>query len=631
MKKKLSAIVLALVLALSLLPAAAFAADGDVAQVGEQTYATVAEAIEAAKDGGTVKLLAGVKSAEAVKIAAGVDVVLDLNGHTLENTAGHGIVVEGGKLTLQDSTATQPVDESGEVPAIKYNGGAVIGKVDGVFTTKGGEFTLLSGKVQSNHNIGVSVEGNITPGGDEREAIASKAYLKGGYVLAQEYGASAQGKGAYLSVEGDAFVEAKDNAAVGGNGTVSADANRGGTVMDIKGGTLVSHIQSKGFIACGVYHPQNGQLNISGGVIVAEGGVGVLMRAGKLNMTGGMIITTGTASGKVGDSRIISNCYGVFVDPSANYPGAKVDGGITATISDKAVVVTTGKDVPALTKSTSDKGTNGSLTVEGGFYSDESAKEFLSSELKVQLESSIPVEDETLVLFSYYKTETEAATAAFALSNGGSKITVLKKEDENAHLVNVEYVDSEGAVIYKTQYEVGEGGSELTLPDLNASEGYQFLGWTLQGDDTNTVYTKYDLTNTMEKLVFVAKFGETVKVSYDYGYENKLDVTDVLVGSVIKLPEASREGYTFKGWKDSQKEYKAGDEYTVNAAVTFEAQWEAVKNSNPTNPTNPTNPSNPNTGVAGVSLWVSLLALAGVALVVTLVAGNQKHGRREAK
>ena len=628
MKKKLSAIVLALVLALSLLPAAAFAADGDVAQVGEQTYTTVAAAIEAAKDGGTVKLLANVKSAEAVKIAAGVDVVLDLNGHTLENTAGHGIVVEGGKLTLQDSTATQPVDESGEVPAIKYNGGAVIGKVDGVFTTKGGEFTLLSGKVQSNHNIGVSVEGNITPGGDEREAIASKAYLKGGYVLAQEYGASAQGKGAYLSVEGDAFVEAKDNAAVGGNGTVSADANRGGTVMDIKGGTLVSHIQSKGYIACGVYHPQNGQLNISGGVIVAEGGVGVLMRAGKLNMTGGMIITTGTASGKVGDSRIISNCYGVFVDREAGYPGVGEDG-VAATISDKAVVVTTGEGVPALTMSNSTT-TNGSLTVKGGFYSDESAKEFLSSELKVQLESSIAVEDEALVLFSYYKTETEAATVASVLPEG-SKITVLKKEDENAQLVNVEYVDSEGAVIYKTQYEVGEGGSELTLPDLNASEGYQFLGWTLQGDDTNTVYTKYDLTNTMEKLVFVAKFGETVKVSYDYGYENKLDVTDVLVGSVIKLPEASREGYTFKGWKDSQKEYKAGDEYTVNAAVTFEAQWEAVKNSNPTNPTNPTNPSNPNTGVAGVSLWVSLLALAGVALVVTLVAGNQKHGRREAK
>ena len=110
-----------------------------------------------------------------------------------------------------------------------------------------------------------------------------------------------------------------------------------------------------------------------------------------------------------------------------------------------------------------------------------------------------------------------------------------------------------------------------------------------------------------------------MKVSYDYGYENKLDVTDVVEGSVIKLPEASREGYTFKGWVDSEKQYQAGDEYTVTKAVTFEAQWEAVKGTTPTNPA---------TGDSGVALWLILLVLAAVATPVVLVSGNRVKGRR---
>ena len=53
LKARLFSGLMALAVALSLTPGA-FAAEGDVAQIGEQTYATLDEAIAAANDGDTI-------------------------------------------------------------------------------------------------------------------------------------------------------------------------------------------------------------------------------------------------------------------------------------------------------------------------------------------------------------------------------------------------------------------------------------------------------------------------------------------------------------------------------------------------------------------------------------------------
>ena len=99
MKRKLLSILLTLCLAFSLLPTAALA-DGegtqtsDVAQIGEDKYATLQGAINAA-NGNTVKLLDNVT--ESVTIPNGKTVTLDLNDKTLTNKAGeHTIIVENG-------------------------------------------------------------------------------------------------------------------------------------------------------------------------------------------------------------------------------------------------------------------------------------------------------------------------------------------------------------------------------------------------------------------------------------------------------------------------------------------------------------------------------------------------------
>ena len=60
MKKKFMALLMALVLVISMLPTAALAAEGDVAKIGEQGYATLQAAFEAVQDNEIIEVLSNV-------------------------------------------------------------------------------------------------------------------------------------------------------------------------------------------------------------------------------------------------------------------------------------------------------------------------------------------------------------------------------------------------------------------------------------------------------------------------------------------------------------------------------------------------------------------------------------------
>lgn len=621
MKKKISAILLALVMALCLLPAAAFAEGTSVATCGDNGYSTLAAAVEAQKDNKGAVIVLQQPVEEQITVPAGADLVLDLNGHELKAAAGTPVTVNGGKLTVKDSTAVQDCDYSGEVPAAQYKGGAIVAeKANGVQVTNGGEFTLLSGKVRA-QNIGVSVVGNIAAGAD-REAIASKAYIKGGYVLCQEYGVSPQGKGAYISVEGDAFIEALDNAAVAGNGSVTNTEDRGGTTIDIKGGFIVSHIQSKGYIACGIYHPQAGTLNITDGEIYAENGVGILMRAGQMRMTGGFLVTTGDVSGKVGDSQANIGCDGIVVEGApSKYPGIST-GGLDAVIGGNAIILPQHGDTLKLNKVEVNGEEKGTLVVEGGLYGDAIAQNYLSSNLLYQAAVTYEYEDGgRSTMYSYYPTE-EAAVLDTVIGEDNSyvEITRVQPWGDNDAPVTVEYFDTDGKLIYSTQYMMPrETDQTWTLPVLQEVEGKRHIGWTVEPN--GEVYTEYTLNSLREKYSFTAVWADTAKVTYDYGYDSKTDTATVLVGETVKMTEPTREGYIFKGWlvSGTNTTLQKGDSYKVLSDVTFTAQWQAKA---------PITPTNPATGDSGVALWLILLVLAAVATPVVLVSGNRVKGRR---
>jgi uncharacterized Zn ribbon protein len=73
--------------------------------------------------------------------------------------------------------------------------------------------------------------------------------------------------------------------AVSGNGT------RHGTEINVKGGTLDTNCSDDG---CAIYHPQEGTINVTGGLII--GPTGIEIRSGKLIASGGIIAGTLTTN-----------------------------------------------------------------------------------------------------------------------------------------------------------------------------------------------------------------------------------------------------------------------------------------------------------------------------------------------
>lgn len=100
MKKRIAKIVgVVLALMLTLLPVTALATEGDVAQVGDTTYATLQEAVANA-NGQTVTLLASVSDQTTIGITDGNAVTIDLNGHDIGFAQQKHFLVSNGSVTL---------------------------------------------------------------------------------------------------------------------------------------------------------------------------------------------------------------------------------------------------------------------------------------------------------------------------------------------------------------------------------------------------------------------------------------------------------------------------------------------------------------------------------------------------
>ena len=324
--------------------------DAAVAQIGNDYYLTLAEAISNAQDGDTIILVDDTVEDNLPYIST--TVTLDLNGSTLTTNQ----LVTTGNLTIMDSTASAAPTVSSDYKTVSYRSGKISVTETAVYAAGGGTVTLESGCIDSSY-LGAYAQGDTTG----NTSINSTFNIEGGYIIAQEFAASAQGRGATLNISGGVLV-ARDNAVIGGNGTNTAERKLGGTTITISGGTMIGHILSNGYIACGIYHPQAGTLKITGGTIYVDGGVGIEMRGGTLDMTGGSVIATGHTSGKVGDSKVALDCYGIQIDGNSDYydyANCKVS------ISGNACVAAAA-GVPSVI--VTPNGDEGKLKITGGYF-----------------------------------------------------------------------------------------------------------------------------------------------------------------------------------------------------------------------------------------------------------------------
>ena len=223
-------------------------------------------------------------------------------------------------------------------------------------SVNGGEAVVSNGSVSSSASTAINVRngGTVTVDGADITSVRSNGIaatggtivMNSGTVTAQEAGLLGF-KGSNIVINGG-VVEGLDNGPVMGNGSAAGSANDG-TNMNVvmNGGKLIAHIQSAGYIACGVYVPNSGSFTMNGGEIESDG-CGICMRGGTVNIGANAKITaTGTTGvrGKVGDSRVVVGPYAVVYDANSKYPAV---GTLELNIADGAQLVGTDGDVDIL-------------------------------------------------------------------------------------------------------------------------------------------------------------------------------------------------------------------------------------------------------------------------------------------
>lgn len=347
----------------------------NVAKIGDTEYATLEEAVNSVAQGNKGYIFIEANATFDKLNIDGKQIIINLQTHTV---TGNSIDVNGVEgvdtyLKILDSKAKRLSVDAKNNYKVSYTTSGTLELTGSIRAYNGAGIKVESGTVVSKQDALFAV-GDITGQKD----IASYVEISGGYVKAQEYGVSPQGRGASVTVNGSAVIESLDNAAVAGNGTYKDTEKRGGTSITISGKCwLIGRIQSPGYAACGIYHPQYGTLTIkySAGIpnIVAVNGAGIVMRGGTLDYRAGNIIATGDANfvGKVGDSRVVVGTSGIVYDRDCGYYDA-ANAKITIPSSGEKKVVGAKAAIQVINDKAQD--ISGVFDIQGGnFSSDVSA------------------------------------------------------------------------------------------------------------------------------------------------------------------------------------------------------------------------------------------------------------------
>ena len=587
MKKRIGSGVLALCLLLALLPGSVWAAEGDMPAGGTDTFAEANSSVKlqeliAAKTA-NIKLTANADfSTTSLEIPADYTGVLDLNGKHI--TSFVSPVVVKGNWTVMDSTAKENdliVNNVNDKNTVPYQFGSIRAsddrKRDAIHVQNNGTFVLQSGTVSAT-NIAIAVE------------AGSAATIDGGYVEAQESALVVLGNGAKANINGGILLS-QDNATVAGNGL----PQYAGTTIKMSGGTLVSNITTTGYTTCGIYHPQKGTLNVTGGKIIAHGGVGILMRGGELKLgepstrAGIVIDTSGDKKpGKVGDAGlVVPGGQAIVMDSKSSYYDwrdmkATINSGFKpdfycpdgyeqkeVTNPDGSVVYTTGAVATdtytvtfdaqgGSTVASQDVAKNGKVTKPtdptrtgytfGGWYKEAACT-------------------------TAWNFDTDTVTGNITLY---AKWTPVKKN----YTITLNPAGGTLPADQPSTLMTNDDGKLAALPKNPTRTDYNFQKWiTSTGTEVTT-----DLVFNSNTTIYAqwtkadgSADDQTYTISFDLNYPDAPAApaaisTDSNHKLTQPLPTVTRKGYTFDGWY-TEDVVKVSNDTLFYASVTLKAQW----------------------------------------------------------
>ena len=197
--------------------------------------------------------------------------------------------------------------------------------------------------------------------------------------------------------------------------------------------------------------------------------------------------------------------------------------------------------------------------------------------------------------------ENGAVVEANKWLNGGLSLVASYKADP----VRIE-IDANGGVGGSSSQTVHKG-TTVTL-EAPTKEGHLFTGWK---DEKGNSYPagedgKVNITVTGDMTLTAVWKARSFTVTYVL-LDGKTRTETADYGQKLTLGEEPRTGYTFVGWKDSEKMYHAGETITVTGDMTLTAEW----------PKLPSAENLPTTGdESPVLLWGAALAVSAAACFV---------------
>ena len=164
-----------------------------------------------------------------------------------------------------------------------------------------------------------------------------------------------------------------------------------------------------------------------------------------------------------------------------------------------------------------------------------------------------------------------------------------------ARTFTVTYVLLDG----KTRTETAAYGKTVTLGE-EPRTGYTFVGWK---DGEKVYHAGETITVTEDKTLTAVWDARSFTVTYVL-LNGETRTETAAYGQNVTLGEEPRTGYTFVGWKDSEKMYHAGETITVTGDMTLTAEWKKL----------PSAENLPKTGdESPVLLWGAALAVSAAA------------------